>query len=1139
LLAGDIVAVCDFFFQKIVNTIGQWLEQLGLTQYSGAFVENDIDESVLPDLTDSDLKELGIRSLGHRKILLKAIASLQTGASAPPSFPVEATVAISDAEHRQLTVMFCDLVGSTELTQRLDPEDLRDVNRAYQDACRAAIERFDGYVARYMGDGVLAYFGYPQAHEDDAERAVRAGLGIVASMDKLSAEVGKPHAVVLEARLGIATGAVVVGDIIGEGASEEAAVVGETPNLAARLQSLAGSNQVVVASATHQLVGELFEYDDLGIHTLKGIANPVRAWQVTREGDVGSRYEAKHVGGRLPLVGRQEELGLLLRSWEASKEGHGQAVLIQGEAGIGKSRLLEALRERVSSENHIWVAHWCSPYHANSTLYPVIEHLKRVMGWKPEDANEEKLEKLEMALESQSLPLQEAVPLYAPLMSLPLPEGRYAPLELSAKQQREETLDSLAAWLLDEAERKPVLNVWEDLHWADPTTLELLGLYIEQSPTVSMLDVLTYRPEFAPPWSMHSHMTPITLNRMERPEVESLIGHQASGKQMPPEVIEHIVEKADGVPLFVEELTKTVLESDFLREEEYSYTLAGSLSELAIPATLQDSLMARLDRFPTLRELAQLGAVLGREFSYVMLQPLTPLDERDLADGLGHLVENELLYQRGRPPRSRYIFKHALIQDAAYQSLLRRTRQKYHEQVAKLIVERFPEMLASQPELIAHHYARAGCYEEAVDYFQQAGQDALVRWANVEAATHLDKALECLRQLPESPACLERELELQMTLGPAAVQGRGFGHPDVGHAYARAWDLCRQLGNETHLPIALRGLQIFRLITGELKDSQEFAKQLLELAERQDDPALVVGGCHALGQTTFFLGDLSHARKFTERGIGIFDAGKHRLSNWPGGQPGEQCFLYSAFTLWMLGYPEQALRRCEQALRLANELSNPANLVNTLAFITTLHVMRKDLESGLRQAEATIKLGSEQGNPTFLGQGMILRGWLQVVQNPAGDGISELDRGLAIFRSVVARSWVPYVLGLEAESYVRMKRFDDGHASIAEAIAIAESANLGARLADLYRIRGDLFRESDPDNVGLAEGAYSTALELARRQQAKSWQLRAATHLARLWQGHGKQQEACDLLAPVYEWFTEGFDTADLQAARSLLEELG
>lgn len=1130
-----------------MSDVTLWLEQLGLAQYAGAFVENDIDERILADLTDADLKELGVTSLGHRKILLKAIASLPSDkpssrvSSSEDTADAVSSSPAAEAEHRQLTVMFCDLVGSTELTQRLDPEDLRDVNRAYQDACKSAIEHFDGYVARYMGDGVLAYFGYPQAHEDDAERATRAGLEVVASMQSLSDGVGKSHGVVLEARVGIATGAVVVGDIIGEGASEEAAVVGETPNLAARLQSLAGSGQVVVAAATHQLMGALFEYDDLGIHTLKGIANPVRAWRVVRERDIGSRYEAKHLGGRLPLVGRDEELGLLLRSWDASKEGHGQAVLIQGEAGIGKSRLVEALRERVSSEEHVWVAHWCSPYHTNSTLYPVIEHLKRVMSWKPEDGNQEKLEKLERAAESQSLPAQEAVPLFAALMSLPLPEGRYAPLGLNAKQQREQTLDALAAWLLDEAERKPVLSVWEDLHWADPTTLELLGLYIEQSPTVSMLNVLTYRPEFVPPWSMHSHMTPITLNRMERPEVESLIELQSSGKSLPPEVIEHIVEKADGVPLFVEELTKTALGSEFLHEEEDHYTLAGPLSNLAIPATLHDSLMARLDRFSTLREVAQLGAVIGREFAYGMLQSLSNLDEHDLTDGLAQLVADELLYQRGRPPRSRYIFKHALIQDAAYQSLLRRNRQQYHQQVAALLVERFPEVVSTQPELVGHHFFQAGCHEEAMDFFEKAGREAVARSAYVEAVTHLERALECLRQLPESRENLDRELDLEMELGPAIVVARGFGHPDLGQAYARAFELCRRLEDDRHLPIVLRGRQVFHAITGELKEAREFATQLLELAEQHDDPALIVGACHALGQTAFFLGNLIEARELTERGVGMFDAKQHRLPNWPGGQPGEQCYLYGAFALYILGYSDQALKFGAQALELANELENPANLLNTLAFLTNLHVMQQDVELGLQRADETVRLGVEQSNPTFLGQGLALHGWLRVARDGAEDGAAEIDRGVAMFRSAGAgrAAWTPHLLALQAESYARLGRFDDGLAVIHESIDVAEQIGMGAWLAESHRVHGDLLLQANPDDIASAERAYTRALEIARGQQAKSWELRAALHLAQSWQSRGKRQDARDLLAPVHSWFTEGFDCADLRAAERLIGELG
>ena len=1123
------------------NAITHWLDGLGLSQYASVFTENAIDLEVLPELTEADLEILGVL-LGHRKKILKAIAdlSIEAGEAAARLEETETARAqelsptLSEAERRQLTVMFCDLVGSTELSRRLDPEDLREVMRRYQDAVAGAITRYEGYVAKFLGDGVLAYFGWPQAHEDQAEQAVRAGLDAVAAVAKLKLD----NNVALQARVGIATGRVVVGDLVGEAAAEAVAVAGETPNLAARLQGVAAPGQVVIGTTTRLLIGETFDLTDLGAHELKGFAEPVPAWRVLGEGDIDSDDEAKRVGGGLPLVGRQEELGLLLRSWQASKEGHGQAVLIQGEAGIGKSRLLEALREQVSGEDYIRVAHRCSPYHASSTLYPVIEHMKRVMGWKPEDSTGEKLEKLEAALKKQSLPPEESVPLYAELMSLPLPEDRYAPLDLSAKQKREQTLDALAGWLLEEAERRPVLNVWEDLHWADPTTLELLALYIEQSPTVSMLNVLTYRPEFVPPWTMHSHMTPITLNRLERPEVEALIGHQAAGKALPLEVVEHIVSKADGVPLFVEELTKTILESDYLHEEADRYTLIGSLSEVSIPATLQDSLMARLDRLPTLREVAQLGAVLGREFVYEMLRYLAPLEEPVLQNGLGQLVENEILYQRGRPPRSRYIFKHALIQDAAYQSLLKRTRQQYHRQVAALMEERFPETVEAHPELVAHHYMEAGCNEEAVAYYQKAGQIALGRSANVEAVTHFERGLELLPQLPETPERHERELDMQMALGPALVATRGYADAGVERAYESAWQLCQRLEDSVHLPLVLRGRQVFHLLHGELSKAREFAKQFLDLAERQQDPALMVGSYHALGQTLFFHGDLIAARRTVEQGITLFDPEKHRLSHWPGGQPGEQCYLYDAFALWMLGYPDQALRRSEEALVMADELANPANLVNTMCFAANLHVLRRDLSAARRRAKTTMEMSVEQRHSFYLGHGTVLHGWARAAQGKVEDGIAEIDRGIATFRATGSQTWIPHFLGLQAEAYARAERIDDGLASVAEGLVLAEDTEQHCWQAELNRIKGDLLLAASPNNPAEAESYFSQALDIARRQQAKSWELRAAVGLGRLWQRQGKLDKARDLLAPVHDWFTEGFDTPDLKDAKALLEAL-
>jgi predicted ATPase len=641
-------------------------------------------------------------------------------------------------------------------------------------------------------------------------------------------------------------------------------------------------------------------------------------------------------------------------------------------------------------------------------------------------------------------------------------------------------------------------------------TLELLGLYIEQSPTVSMLNVLAYRPEFVPPWSMHSHMTPITLNRLERPEVEALIGYQADGKLMPSEVIEHILAKADGVPLYVEELTKSILESDYLHEEADRYALTGTLSEVAIPATLQDSLMARLDRLPTAREIAQLGAVLGREFAYEMLQSLAPLEEPVLQTGLGQLVKNELLYQRGRPPRSRYIFKHALIQDAAYQSLLKRTRQQYHQQVAALMEERFPETVAAQPELVAHHYREAGCTEEAVAYSQKAGQIALGRSANVEAVTHFNKALELLPQLPQAPERHKQELEIQMALGPALVAARGFSDPGVGQAYARAWELCQLLEDNVHLPLVLRGREVFHYVSGELNKAREFAKQLLDLAERQQDPALLVGSYHALGQTLFSLGDLIACRRTVEQGIALFDPAQHRLPNWPGGQSGEQCYLYGAFVLWVLGYPDQAMRRAEEALTLAEELANPANLINTLAFVALVHVFRREPAAARHRAKAAMEMSAEQRNPFFLAWGTVLHGWAQAAQDQLEDGIAEIQKAIATYRATGSQTWLPYLLALQVETYARAKRLDDGLASVAEALVLADEERCWQ--AELSRIKGELLLASD--NHAEAERSFFQALDIARRQQAKSWELRAATSLSGLWRDQGKRKEARDLLTP-------------------------
>jgi tetratricopeptide (TPR) repeat protein len=763
-----------------------------------------------------------------------------------------------------------------------------------------------------MGDGILVYFGYPRAHEDEAERSARAGLDIVDAMAELNVAVSRPLGIELAMRIGIATGPVIVEDQIGEGTASETAVVGETPNLAARLQALAQPNQIVVSAATRAILGDHFDLEDLGAYELKGFGEPVPVWRVLSARHVESRFAATRTGRSVPLVGRQEEMGLLLRAWEGSCHGRGQVVLIQGEAGVGKSRLVAGLRE-AAGKDYIWVPMRCSPFHRASAFYPIIEHLKHVFGWQPENAAQQRLAKLEAELGGfRSLPRSESVRLFADLLSVPVPEDRYPRLSMTAQQQRDATLDAIIAWLIEVAEQSPVLMAWEDLHWADPTTLETLGMLIEQAPTAAMLVVATYRPELTPAWPQRSHMTPITLDRLERPEVETMVSHLAGSRPLPGEVVDHIVAKADGVPLYVEELTKAILGSGVLETRGDAYVLNGSLAQLHIPETLQDSLMARLDRLPGLREVAQLGAVLGREFAYDMISALAGIEEQMLRSGLGQLVVDELLYQRGRPPRSRYLFKHALIQDAAYQSLLKRTRQQYHQQVAKLLEERFAEVASTQPELVAHHYTEANCPADAIAYWHKAGAAAASKSANLEAVEQFHRGLALVEALSDTRQRTERELDLQMALGPVLVATKIHSHPDVGRAYARGWELCRQLGDHSRGFTALRGLQLYHVNRAEMHESQHFAEEAMRVAERLDDPARLVGAHMAFGVTLLWQGKLEPALAQFRRGFETFDPNM-QFADWPGSHPGVQCQFWPMLISWMLGYPDRSFEELRAA----------------------------------------------------------------------------------------------------------------------------------------------------------------------------------------------------------------------------------
>jgi class 3 adenylate cyclase len=724
--------------------VAAWLQGLGLERYVPAFRDNEIDWEVLPKLTSEDLREIGVAAIGHRRKLLGAIAAL--GAAAPavtvtavaPRAPAQV-----DAERRQLTVMFCDLVGSTELSARLDPEDLREVIAAYHGAVSDVVAEFDGFVGRYMGDGVLVYFGYPRAHEDDAERAVRAGLGMIDAVGRLDVE-----SVELHARVGVATGLVVVGDLIGEAPARERSVVGETPNLAARLQSLAEPDAVVIAQGTRRLVGNLFEYRDLGAVQLKGIAAPVPVWQVLRPSAVASRFEALHGPALIRLVDRDEEIDLLLRRWARAKAGEGRVVLVSGEAGLGKSRITAELEDRLRAEPHIRLRYFCSPYNQDSALFPFIDQLGRAAGFAPDDPPSAKLEKLE-ALLARAEPLDEDPAFLADLLSLPASERHPLP-NLSPQRKKERTLEALIRQLEGLARQQPVVMVFEDAHWIDPTSRELLDLTVERVRSLPVLLIVTFRSEFQPPWTGQPQVTTLALNRLLQHDRSVLVAQIAGGKALPDEVADQIINRTDGMPLFIEELTKSVLESGLLREERNRYVLDGALPPFAIPTTLQDSLMARLDRLSSVRRVAQIGAAIGREFPFPLLRTVSGLAEDELKSVLARLVSSELVFQPGVLPDAVYAFKHSLVQDAAHGSLLRGTRQQLHAQIAEALEAGTPEVMDKQPELLARHYTEAGLVEKSVTCWGKAAHMSVARSAMAEAAAQFYKALDQLTLLPDT-----------------------------------------------------------------------------------------------------------------------------------------------------------------------------------------------------------------------------------------------------------------------------------------------------------------------------------------------------------------------------------------------------
>jgi class 3 adenylate cyclase/predicted ATPase len=1116
-----------------MQQIANWLKKLGMSEYAQVFADNDIDFSVLRHLTDQHLKDLGV-SLGHRLKMLHAISELES-ASVVANQPSARTKSVPHdiAERRQLTVMFCDLVGSTELSGRLDPEDLRGIIGAYHRCCTDLIERNGGFVAKYMGDGVLAYFGYPQAHEHDAERAVRAGLALVEAVPKLATNVGSP----LRVRVGIATGLVVVGDLIGAGAAQEQAVVGETPNLAARLQALAEPGAVAIASSTRQLIGGLFECRDLGTVALKGFAENVPAWQVLSISAAESRFEALRAT-TTPLVGRDEELDLLMRRWEQAKRGEGCVVLISGEPGIGKSRIAQTIVERLIAEPHTRLRYFCSPHHQDSALYPSIAQLERAAGFRREDTDAQRLEKLEAVLARGTNDLSAAVPLLADLLSVPTGD-RYPPLNFTPQKRKERTLHAQLAQVEGLASHQPLLMVWEDVHWSDPTTRESLDLLIDRVPPLRVLVILTFRPEFAPAWIGRPHVTMLNLNRLPPRQRAEMIVHVAGGRVLPKEIAEQIVDRTDGVPLFIEELTKSVIESGIVMEAGDRYAAAGPVAPLSIPTSLHASLLARLDRLAPTREVAQIGAALGRSFSHELISAVAQMPQAQVDDALTQLVSAELIFRRGMPPDAEYTFKHALVQDAAYSTLLRSRRQQLHGRIATTLEAQFPEIVEMQPEILAHHWAEAGQIDKAVAYRLMAGERAVARSAMTEALAQLSKGFDLVKALPENDWRQQQELGLLIPMGQALIATKGYGAVSVTEVLSRAQELCEKLDRPREIVAVLWGQFVQHLIRGELATARQKAEQMRRLGEAKDDRSTLLMGCRSCGVSRYHLGEFAAAASDLEQGISLFEPAKRPF--YAAAQLYDThvaLLVYSSRNWVCLGFLDQARRRAEQALQEARQLSHAYTLAYTLANSWVGQWDVRSKQDMLQCAEELVTVTSEHGFRHFWAMGLVLRGWCLAAVGKEAEAMELLAHGLSKYRELeaAAKLDVPFFLALLADAHGRARSPEEGLKRLAEAEYLIEVTGERWAEAELHRIRGRLQQSSG--SCVSAEESFHQAIRVARLQNARLWELRAAADLARLWRDQGKHTEARDLLAPIYGWFTEGFDTPALQDAKALLDQL-
>jgi class 3 adenylate cyclase/tetratricopeptide (TPR) repeat protein len=1056
-----------------MSDLRDWLRSNGFEQYADAFEANDIDLDILPELSERDLEQLGL-SLGNRRRLLKAIA--ERGAEVAQSKPADYTGS-SDAERRQVTVLFSDMVGSTALSAKVDPELLGGLIRRYQDAAAGAIGRYGGFVAKFMGDGVLAYFGFPRAYEDAAERAVRAALGILAEVG----EIELPDHTRVQARIGIATGLVVVGEIIGTGIAQERTIVGETPNLAARLQALAGPDTILVSESTQNLLRGMFELEHTGGHELKGFARPVPAWRVRCEASVESRFSAIRTGGNLPLIGRAHEMGLMLERWHLARQGEGQIVTVIGEAGIGKSRSIEALQEALAGEPHARINLQCSPHHSDSALYPVIQYLARAAHFAVTDTPGVRIEKLGALFAQRAASDPTAIPLLAELLSIPLTAAEPSPR--TPAQRKASTLALIVDEFLRLGGNDPVLIVLEDAHWIDATTLEMMMRLTDSIGHARSLALVTARPDFAPPWLARPQATLVTLGRLGRQECAQLVAGVAAAHGLSVETVATIVAKTDGVPLFVEELTKSVMES------------AGENS--AVPATLKDSLMARLDRLGQAREVAQIAAVIGRQFSFALLDAVASRGASELEATLAKLVAAGIVFPEERGQERSFSFKHALVRDVAYESLLLARRREWHERIAHALETHFANVAVSEPDLLAYHFGEAGLPAPACDYRMRAGDQAVSRSAYPEALAHFSAGLKLAEAMPTQDA-KRRQLDFLLKLGSALVVVRGLQSLEVEDAYARASEISEQLGDGTRSFQAKWGLWINANLRRKTALARDRASELVTLAQRSGDDEQLLEAYHCQWSTAFFRGDVSDALDGCRNGFELYDMERHRhLGHQFGGHdPGVCAHSQCGNAFQLAGDGQKARQSLAQSLALAERLDHPNSLAHSLHNGSIGHQLGDDRDATFTAAHRALGLAEKFGLSPWRASSVVVASWATAIGSGVADAVRRID---AEIDNATAGGPLPqYYLGLAAEVLLSAGRPADGLAHLDRAIVGIDEPGVGFYLPEIYRLRGACLLALSRDNKDEARSAFVTARDIARRQGAVIFERRAEISLSDL-----------------------------------------